>query len=118
MRRVVRSAIVCVIAICAARPLALNAEQSSTSPTPAVQQPRGLAPNLGRPSRESDEVPLFDFEKYFLGRWTFEADAPDSIFGPGGLSSGTVTYRKIDDGFYEANPSSDASTSAGSVAML
>ena len=102
MRRVVPSVIACVIAITAARPLALNADQAATSPTATVPQPQGLAPNLGRPSRESDEVPLFDFEKYFLGRWTFEADAPDSILGPGGLSSGTVTYRKIDDGFYEA----------------
>ena len=47
-------------------------------------------------------VPLLDFDKYFLGRWTFEADAPDSVLGPGGVSSGTVTYRKLADGFYEA----------------
>ena len=102
MNRVVRCAIGCVIAICATRPLALSGAQSAASPTAAVQQPQGLAPNLGRPSRESDQVPLFDFEKYFLGGWTFEADAPDSILGPGGLSSGTVTYRKLDEGFYEA----------------
>ena len=102
MRRVVPFTIACAIAICTARPLALSGERSAASPTAGVQQPKGLAPDLGRPTREGDEVPLFDFEKYFLGRWTFEADAPDSVLGPGGLSSGTVTYRKLDEGFYEA----------------
>ena len=102
MRRVVPCAIACVMAICAARLLALSGDQSVASQPTAVQQPKGLAPDLGRPTRASDEVPLFDFEKYFLGRWTFEADAPDSILGPGGPSSGTVTYRKLDEGFYEA----------------
>lgn len=65
-------------------------------------QPKGLMPNLGRPTRPEDKVPPLDFEKYFLGRWTFEADAPDSVLGPGGVSAGTVTYRKLGEGFYEA----------------
>lgn len=65
-------------------------------------QPKGLMPNLGRPTKPEDEVPLLDFDKYFLGKWTFTADAPDSVLGPGGESSGTVTYRKLADGFYEA----------------
>src|SRR6187399_2910784 len=67
-----------------------------------TEQPKGLAPNLGRPTKADDVVPLLDFDQYFLGRWTFTADAPDSVLGPGGESSGTVTYRKIGDGFYEA----------------
>jgi hypothetical protein len=66
------------------------------------QQPKGLMPNLGRPTKPDDVVPLLDFDKYFLGKWTFTADAPDSVLGPGGESSGTVTYRKLADGFYEA----------------
>ena len=102
MRRLVPCAVGCVIAICAARPLALSGGQPAVPPTVVPQPPQGLAPNLGRPTREGDEVPLFNFEKYFLGRWTFEADAPDSALGPGGLSTGSVTYRKIDEGFYEA----------------
>ena len=102
MKHVVPCAIGCVIAICTARPLVLSGDQNGVSPTATVQQPQSLAPNLGRPSRESDQVPLFAFEKYFLGRWTFEADAPDSVLGPGGLSLGTVTYRTLDEGFYEA----------------
>jgi len=69
---------------------------------PLKEPPKGLAPNLGRPTRADDEVPLLDFDKYFIGNWTFTADAPDSVLGPGGEISGTATYRKIGDGFYEA----------------
>ena len=75
------------------------------SQAPAAQQPdppRGLAPNLGRPSQPGDQVPLLDFERYFLGKWTFEADAPDSVLGPGGVSKGEIVYTKIDEGFYSA----------------
>ncbi len=64
--------------------------------------PKGLAPTLGRPTRPDDVVPLLDFDKYFIGTWTFEADAPDSVLGPGGVVTGTVTYRKLGDGFYAA----------------
>jgi hypothetical protein len=69
---------------------------------PPKEPPKGLMPNLGRPTRPDDAVPLLDFDSYFLGKWRFEADAPDSALGPGGVSRGTVTYRKIGDGFYEA----------------
>jgi hypothetical protein len=69
---------------------------------PLKEPPKGLAPSLGRPTRADDEVPLLDFDKYFLGNWTFTADAPDSVLGPGGEMSGTATYRKIGEGFYEA----------------
>src|ERR1700741_5439941 len=75
---------------------------ASQAPPPPVEQPKGLMPSLGRPTRPDDTVPLFDFDKYFLARWTVEADAPDSVLGPGGVSTGTVTYRKLDEGFYEA----------------
>jgi hypothetical protein len=66
------------------------------------EPPKGLMPNLGRPTKADDVVPLLDFDKYFIGKWTFTADAPDSPLGPGGESSGSVTYRKLADGFYEA----------------
>ena len=69
---------------------------------PPKEPPKGLMPNLGRPTKAEDVVPLLDFDQYFLGTWTFTADAPDSVLGPGGESSGTVTYRKLADGFYEA----------------
>jgi len=67
-----------------------------------TEQPKGLMPNLGRPTKPEDVVPVLDFDKYFLGKWTFQADAPDSVLGPGGEVSGTITYKKLDQGFYEA----------------
>jgi hypothetical protein len=82
-------------------PLALS-EVEGAAQAPLKEPPKGLAPNLGRPTRPDDEVPLLDFDRYFLGTWTFAADAPDSVLGPGGEISGTATYRKIGDGFYEA----------------
>jgi len=69
---------------------------------PPKEPPKGLMPNLGRPTKAEDVVPLLDFDQYFLGTWMFTADAPDSVLGPGGESSGTVTYRKLADEFYEA----------------
>ncbi len=66
------------------------------------EPPKGLMPNLGRPTKPDDVVPLLDFDKYFLGSWTFEGDAPDSALGPGGVSKGATVYRKIGDGFYAA----------------
>lgn len=76
----------------------LMAPQAQVPP----EQPKGLMPNLGRPTKADDAVPLLDFDQYFIGKWTFSADAPDSVLGPGGEASGTVTYRRIGDGFYEA----------------
>ncbi len=77
-------------------------EAATPAQAPSTSQPKGLAPSLGRPTRSDDVVPLLDFDQYFTGTWTFEADAPDSVLGPGGVSTGKVTYRKLADGFYEA----------------
>ena len=82
-------------------PLALSEVEGSQ--VPLKEPPKGLMPNLGRPTKADDVVPLLDFDKYFPGKWTFAADAPDSVLGPGGEVSGTVTYRKIGEGFYEAH---------------
>jgi len=111
MRRRASLAIIAIIVVLCAPEMkverrwlpALMAFQAAPPPpAPQQQVPQGLAPNLGRPSRPEDQVPLFDFERYFLGKWSFEADAPDSVLGPGGLSKGETTYSKIDDGFYAA----------------
>lgn len=59
-------------------------------------------PTLGRPTAVTDEVPLFDFDAYFLGKWTFEWNMPDSPLGPAGPYSGTTTVSKISDEKYEA----------------
>ena len=79
------------------------------------EPPKGLAPNLGRPTKPDDAVPLLDFDQYFLGKWTFTADAPDSALGPGGVSTGSVTYRKLADGFYEVVTEGKSETGAFTI---
>lgn len=78
--------------------------------SPAI---RGQIPDLGRPTRGDDPLPLFDFDLYFLGSWTFEWEVPDGPLGPGGTLKGTTTYRSLNDGFYEAT--TDAVGSEGPI---
>lgn len=59
-------------------------------------------PVLGRATDSDDKVPLFDFDAYFLGKWTFEWSMPESPLGPAGPYSGTTTVSKVNDTFYEA----------------
>ena len=59
-------------------------------------------PSLGRPTETGDAVPLFDFDTYFLGKWSFEWSMPESALGPAGPYSGTTTVSKLDGRFYEA----------------
>lgn len=59
-------------------------------------------PARGRPTRVDDEVPLFDFEAYFAGRWTFEWDVPDGALGPAGTIEGETTYRHVEGPSYQA----------------
>ena len=59
-------------------------------------------PTLGRPTETGDPVPLFDFDTYFLGKWSFEWSMPESPLGPAGPYSGTTTVSKLDGRFYEA----------------
>jgi len=66
------------------------------------QLPKSQLPELGRPTKETDEVPLFNFEQYFPGKWKFEWEAPEGIFGTGGRITGTTVYKVIDNKFFEA----------------
>ena len=76
---------------------------AATTSLSAQQVPKGQMPVLGRPTDGSkDEVPLFDFDNYFLGKWTFEWSMPESPLGPAGPYSGTTTVTKVDGRFYEA----------------
>ena len=68
----------------------------------AQQVPKGQMPTLGRPTEGTDEVPLFDFDTYFLGKWTFEWSMPESPLGPAGPYTGTTVFTKVDGRFYEA----------------
>ena len=69
----------------------------------APQLPRGQMPDLGRTTKGDDQVPLFDFDAYFLGTWTFEWDMPDGPLGPAGRVDGTIVYTKAADGSYQAS---------------
>ncbi len=65
--------------------------------------PRGQMPDLGRPTKPDDQLPLFNFDEYFPGKWTFEWDVPEGPLGPAGRITGTTVYKPIDGRFYEAN---------------
>jgi hypothetical protein len=82
--------------------LALTASLIVQTPPPQTPKPRGQMPDLGRTTQSDDTVPLFDFDLYFPGKWTFEWDVPDSPIGPAGRIEGAVVYKKIGEGVYEA----------------
>ena len=68
------------------------------------QLPKSQIPDLGRPTRVTDEVPLFDFDGYFVGKWTFEWDVPEGPLGESGRITGTTVYSAIEAGkFYQAD---------------
>jgi hypothetical protein len=73
--------------------------QPRTEQTPL---PKGQMPNLGRPTTVDDALPLFDFDAYFPGKWTFEWDVPEGPLGPSGRITGTTIYKPVDGKFYEA----------------
>jgi hypothetical protein len=50
----------------------------------------------------SDEQPLFNFDEYFVGRWTFEWQVPDGVLGAGGTIKGSTVYKHIEGPFFEA----------------
>ena len=76
------------------------------SATIAAQQPlpKGQMPELGRPTKVDDELPLFNFDAYFLGKWTFEWDMPEGVLGESGTVTGTTIYKVIEPGkVYQAD---------------
>jgi len=72
------------------------------APTGQPPLPKGQMPDLGRHTKQDDEVPLFDFDAYFLGRWTFEWDMPEGPLGEAGRVEGVTIYKKVADDVYEA----------------
>jgi hypothetical protein len=73
-------------------------------PADKTQLPKGQMPELGRPTKVGDELPLFNFDAYFPGSWTFEWDMPEGPLGPSGQLTGTTVYKVIEAGkFYEAD---------------
>jgi hypothetical protein len=80
----------------------LLAVSALSVPSAAQQVPKGAMPTLGRPTESTDQVPLLDFESYFVGKWTFEWSMPESPLGPAGPYTGTTVFTKIDATFFEA----------------
>jgi hypothetical protein len=109
---------VAVIATCAAPMVRLKADATGTQAvrlktdaaekslaadtgqTPAGQPvlPKGQMPELGRPTKVGDELPLFNFDTYFPGTWTFEWDMPEGPLGESGRVTGTTIYKAIEPG--------------------
>lgn len=69
---------------------------------PERSLPQGQIPDRGRPTQAGDEVPAFDYDAYFPGKWTFEWRVPDSPLGTGGLITGTETFHPGDGRNYRA----------------
>jgi hypothetical protein len=66
--------------------------------------PKGQMPDLGRPTKAEDQLPPFNFDDYFVGKWTFEWDVPDGPLGESGRITGTTVYTAIEAGkFYQAD---------------
>lgn len=64
-------------------------------PKPPEQRPQDQDPeNYLRPSEPLPPLKL----DYFVGKWTFEWEVPDSVFGPGGTIKGTEVYKPSADG--------------------
>jgi hypothetical protein len=82
---------------------------------PKPQLPKGQMPELGRPTQSDDPLPAFNFDDYFLGKWTFEWDVPEGPLGPSGRIAGTTVYTAVDGRFYEAK--TDATGAWGSFSM-
>lgn len=82
--------------------LALLAITVAAPALDAQEVPKGQMPTLGRPTQTGDEVPLLDFDAYFVGKWTFEWSMPETALGPAGDYTGTTVYKKVDGRFYEA----------------
>lgn len=80
----------------------VSTQLAAQTPQSAPQPPRGQMPDLGRPTKNDDTLPLFDFDTYFLGIWTFEWDMPDGPFGPAGRLEGTTIYSALGGGRYQA----------------
>jgi hypothetical protein len=88
---------------------------TAQQPPAQPQTPRSQMPDLGRPTKSSDTLPLFNFDQYFGGKWTFEWDVPDSPLGPAGTITGTTTYTRIDDTFFLAT--TEATGPAGAITI-
>jgi hypothetical protein len=80
---------------------------SPRTQTPQTPPPKGQMPDLGRHTKHDDEIPLFDFDAYFLGKWMFEWDMPEGPLGPAGHVAGVTQYSVVGPGEYQARTEAD-----------
>ena len=78
--------------------IALTASITARQPPDQPHLPKGQMPDLGRPTKVSDELPPFNFDDYFTGKWIFEWDMPEGALGESGRVSGTTIYKVIEPG--------------------
>lgn len=71
------------------------------------QRPQGQIPDRGRPTRSGDEIPLFDYEAYFPGAWSFEWRVPESPLGAGGAIRGAEVFSTGDGRYYTSRIEAD-----------
>lgn len=83
--------------VCAVAALLIAVQE----PVANGQTPKGQMPDLGRPTKGTDPLPIFNFDRYFTGTWSFEWEIPEGPLGPAGLLAGTTVYKRIDDKFYQ-----------------
>jgi hypothetical protein len=96
--------------------IVLSGTLSAQAPQPPTPQPpRGQMPDLGRPTKDDDKIPPFDFDAYFLGTWTFEWDMPEGPLGPAGRLEGKTVYTALGSGAYQAI--TDATGPTGKVTI-
>jgi hypothetical protein len=55
---------------------------------------------LNRPTLKADHSWVFDPD-YLLGKWTFDWDVPETPISSGGKTTGSYTFKRIEDCFYE-----------------
>lgn len=91
---------------------ALSPCLAAQAPAGGAPQIKGQTPILGRPTLESDPAPIFDFDYYFIGKWAFEIDVPDTDLGPGGTIKGTTTYTAVPNGAFDGGRFYEAETNA------
>ncbi len=79
--------------------LALGAASLAAQPQAGqTALPKGQMPDLGRATKVGDDLPLFNFDDYFAGRWTFEWDMPEGALGESGQVTGATIYKVIEPG--------------------
>lgn len=92
--------ILAAVALAATIGASIHAQQQPGKPA----LPKGQMPDLGRPTKVDDTLPLFNFDDYFPGTWTFEWDMPDGPLGESGKVTGTTVYKVVEAGkFYQAD---------------